>query len=275
MFKFLRGLTVVFSLLMLPFAASASEESPLTVAGATTVTVDEAIELFDQGVPFIDVRKPSDFESLPPHRITAAMVHHLAMDERLGIAHRVRHAAMERRFFEHIDFCIYNSPQTAESVRVRGRYNGPGAIALPGRKDGEPVESPRRDEVPPLKLCYIGNVIRRKGLHLLIEAMGDINGSNIELQVVGNTQTEPAYFRKLEKSIERQGLSEQIRFLGYVEDERKDEILRESHAMVMPSSHEGFGIAYLEAMRFGCVPVASASGVGVGVGVGSAPPPQT
>jgi rhodanese-related sulfurtransferase len=63
MFKFLRGLTVVFSLLMLPLAALASEESPMTVPGATTVSAEEAVALFDQGVPFIDVRSPSDWDA--------------------------------------------------------------------------------------------------------------------------------------------------------------------------------------------------------------------
>lgn len=63
MLNVLRGLTVVFSLLVLPFAALASQESPLTIPGATTVTAEEAVDLFDQGVPFIDVRKPSDFEA--------------------------------------------------------------------------------------------------------------------------------------------------------------------------------------------------------------------
>lgn len=63
MLKFLRGLTVVFSLLMLPFAAFAAQKSPLSVPGATTITVEEAVELFDQGLPFIDVRKLSDFEA--------------------------------------------------------------------------------------------------------------------------------------------------------------------------------------------------------------------
>jgi len=46
-----------------PLAAAAAELSPETVAGATTVSVDEAVELFDAGVVFVDVRKDSDFDA--------------------------------------------------------------------------------------------------------------------------------------------------------------------------------------------------------------------
>lgn len=42
-----------------PLMASA----PDNVEGATTVSVDEAYDLFEQDLPFVDVRKPSDFDS--------------------------------------------------------------------------------------------------------------------------------------------------------------------------------------------------------------------
>lgn len=40
-----------------------AEESPVSVAGATTVSTAEAAVLFDKGVPFIDVRSDSDFDA--------------------------------------------------------------------------------------------------------------------------------------------------------------------------------------------------------------------
>lgn len=45
-----------------PFAALAAT-SPETVSGATTVSPEEAGQLFDDGVAFIDVHKPSDFDA--------------------------------------------------------------------------------------------------------------------------------------------------------------------------------------------------------------------
>ncbi len=63
MFENLRASCLAATLIAVPFCAVATEEAPMSVAGATTVTVDESLELFDQGVAFVDVRKPSDFEA--------------------------------------------------------------------------------------------------------------------------------------------------------------------------------------------------------------------
>jgi len=45
--------------------------------------------------------------------------------------------------------------------------------------------------------------------------------------------------------------SGQIRFFGAVSEEEKQGLLRQSHCLVLPSRGEGFGLVYLEAMRFG------------------------
>ncbi|MFY0660256.1 MAG: rhodanese-like domain-containing protein [Shimia sp.] len=60
--NFRRTLTAGASLALLPFAVL-SATSPETVSGATTVSSEEAGQLFDDGVAFTDVRKPSDFDA--------------------------------------------------------------------------------------------------------------------------------------------------------------------------------------------------------------------
>ena len=44
-------------------SAYAAEVSPETVPGATTISAAEAKKMFDEGVPFVDVRKNSDWEA--------------------------------------------------------------------------------------------------------------------------------------------------------------------------------------------------------------------
>ncbi len=56
----------IFAVLLAIFALAIpalANLSPETVNGATTVSVEDAAELFDEGVVFIDVRKPSDYEA--------------------------------------------------------------------------------------------------------------------------------------------------------------------------------------------------------------------
>lgn len=47
---------------LLAGGSALAEESPLTVAGASTVTTAQAKALFDKGVAFIDPRKDTDFK---------------------------------------------------------------------------------------------------------------------------------------------------------------------------------------------------------------------
>jgi phosphatidylinositol alpha-1,6-mannosyltransferase len=42
-----------------------------------------------------------------------------------------------------------------------------------------------------------------------------------------------------------------VRFWGYVSNDKRDELLARSRCLVMPSTREGFGLAYAEAMRLG------------------------
>jgi glycosyltransferase involved in cell wall biosynthesis len=46
-------------------------------------------------------------------------------------------------------------------------------------------------------------------------------------------------------------LSRRVEALGSISDAELSKQLRRHHLLVMPSSYEGFGIAYLEAMGFG------------------------
>ena len=61
----MRGKILNLLLLLFIFVPSvhAGEVSPETVPGATTISAAEAKKLFDEGVPFVDVRKNSDWEA--------------------------------------------------------------------------------------------------------------------------------------------------------------------------------------------------------------------
>ncbi len=55
-------------------------------------------------------------------------------------------------------------------------------------------------------------------------------------------------------------LEARVRWLGEQPDARLQQALEASHVLVVPSSHEGFGIAYLDAMAFGVLPIGTRSG---------------
>ncbi len=55
-------MSLLVALVLLPFGPLMAA-APEHVDGATTISVDEAYEHFEQGLPFVDVRKPSDYDS--------------------------------------------------------------------------------------------------------------------------------------------------------------------------------------------------------------------
>lgn len=59
----MRMLIGAFLALLAFVMPAAAEKAPLSVDGATNVTVEQAAELFDEGVLFVDVRKGSDWEA--------------------------------------------------------------------------------------------------------------------------------------------------------------------------------------------------------------------
>lgn len=66
-----------------------------------------------------------------------------------------------------------------------------------------------------------------------------------ELWIVGGGDLRP----ELERLAVEVGVSGRVIFFGAVPDEKRDELLRRCRALVMPSSGEGFGLVYVEAMR--------------------------
>lgn len=70
---------------------------------------------------------------------------------------------------------------------------------------------------------------------------------NAELWIAGDGDLRPA----LEETAALHKVSQQVKFLGKISEEQKQQLLRQSHCLLMPSRGEGFGLVYLEAMRVG------------------------
>lgn len=101
-------------------------------------------------------------------------------------------------------------------------------------------------------LLFVGVCSVVKGLHFALEAwVNSIASTNGTFLIVGDFL--PAYAEKLAKFLSHPS----VKVLGF----RKDipEIMRQSHALVLPSLTEGFGLVVAEAMGSGCVPLVSES----------------
>ncbi|HWQ52564.1 MAG TPA: glycosyltransferase family 4 protein [Bryobacteraceae bacterium] len=88
-----------------------------------------------------------------------------------------------------------------------------------------------------------------KGYDVLIEAVGRARrcGARIELSIVGDGDDSP----RLKERARNLGLAAAVQFAGSVSDARLREEFSQCDVFALPSRSEGFGIVFLEAMRFG------------------------
>jgi len=185
-----------------------------------------------------------------------ALVHHILSEEPRGLWRNRLLALIERRFLASVDAFIHNSRTTRQTVASLIGHSCPQVIAYPaGDRFGSPLSADFIDKRAtgsgPLELLFLGNVIPRKGLIPLIEALSGIESVLWRLSVVGSLDFDPDHAARAQQLVEQYGLSDSIHFLGSLENNQLIDIVRKSHLFCMPYAYEGFGIAILEAMAFG------------------------
>ncbi len=123
----------------------------------------------------------------------------------------------------------------------------------------QPPEKKNHKENGKKRILYLGRLSVQKGVEHLILASWILNRKrgDIELVLAGDGE----HKEKLSILAKTVGMTENTRFLGFVTEEEKQALLRESHVFVAPSVYEPFGIAVVEAARHG-LPVVTTSSCG-------------
>ncbi len=193
-----------------------------------------------------------------------SLVHNLHSLEPRSAWQNDLYRVIERSYLNSVDGFIFNSKTTHNAVQALIGDQKPFIIANPPTDrlgfhlDENQIHS-RTNETNPLRLLFLGNVIPLKGLHVLLEALSHVT-FDFRLDVVGSLTVDPTYARKMQEKAKSYGLSSKVFFHGILDGEALIERFEHAQVMVMPSSYEGFGIAYLEGMGFGLPAIATTSG---------------
>jgi glycosyltransferase involved in cell wall biosynthesis len=114
------------------------------------------------------------------------------------------------------------------------------------------VEDRRYDDIPPVRVCFIGRLVPYKNCNIVIRsAAALIKEKKIWLDIVGDGWDRS----NLEALTRELGLEKEVTFHGWVPHPQAMEILARSHIMAFPSIKEFGGGVVMEAMARGVVPI--------------------
>lgn len=187
-------------------------------------------------------------------------VHHPLADE-TGLPSEVaaRFRAAEQKLLPLLSGAVCPSRVTAEALQRYGMKPDRIAITPPGTAKPA-VLRPRHWERRPLRLLTVATVTPRKGHRLLIEALATIDHTTWHLDCIGSIERDPGCVTQLRRAIAARGLEEQVSLM----DERSAALLGpaydEADLFVLPSYHEGYGMAFAEALAHGLPVVGTTAG---------------
>jgi glycosyltransferase involved in cell wall biosynthesis len=179
-----------------------------------------------------------------------ALVHHpLALET--GAPPRLM--ASERAALRHASAVIATSETTAETLRRD--YDVPAERLLVAPPGTDPAPRALRRGAHILSL---GSVTPRKGHDVLVAALGLVAHLPWRCTIAGSLHRAPDAAARLRAQIDAAGLAGRIRLAGEVED--ADALYASADLFVLASRHEGFGMAYAEALACGLPVIGTTAG---------------
>lgn len=184
------------------------------------------------------------------------MLSRYTFSHRRGALKRVFFRAIDRRNLARVGAAHFTSEQEREEAEWHGLSLSGRAHVVPPPWMGEelPRHGQRSDVRPGGTVVFLGRLNPVKNLESVIAAWPDVVAAvpGATLRLVG--QGDEAYVRTLRAAVSESGVAESVRFDGFAGEAEKAALFREADALVLPSFHENFGVAVLEALAHG-VPV--------------------
>ena len=107
------------------------------------------------------------------------------------------------------------------------------------------------------QLLFLSRIHPKKGIELLLTSLSLLRPRNWTCVIAGMGSA--AYENDLFKRVKLLGLEDIVSFKGPVYGPEKDAMFQQSHAFILPTYSENFGIAIAEAMSWG-LPVITTTG---------------
>ena len=162
-----------------------------------------------------------------------------------------RREGLTRRLLGRVDLVLANTAFTLQRARlINPELRGRGYVLHLGVGVALAGPTPEPDPVPAaVMISRLHAEERYKGHDEVIAAWPLVlkRIPDAQLWIVGEGSLQPA----LATAAEHHGVANQVRFFGRCSESEKEALLRRARCLLLPSSGEGFGLVYLEAMRLG------------------------
>ncbi len=148
---------------------------------------------------------------------------------------------------------VVNSNSTLSSIPFSKIQSE--AVIIPHAVD-KPIYSVERDiNKRPVKLLLVGRLVPVKNFNIVLQALPFFKQMNVDvsLTICGKGPVK----KDLVKLVEDYELEKNVVFTGELPRKSVESLMRQHHFLIVPSHNEGFGVATIEAMFNGCLPICS------------------
>ena len=198
-------------------------------------------------------------EAARHHRLVGFVHHPLALEIGLPLETREALALAEARLLPLLAGVLCPSRTTAWHMEEYGVARSRLLVTPPGT--AKPSSPPRRaSREGPVRLLCVATISPRKGHLLLIEALAELTDRPWQLTCIGSLTRDPDATLALEQAIARHGLGGRVLLAGEWPPERLGAAYADADCFVLPSYHEGYGMAFAEALAHGLPIVATTAG---------------
>ncbi|MGA2931582.1 MAG: glycosyltransferase [Acidimicrobiales bacterium] len=156
----------------------------------------------------------------------------------------------------------FNEAELRQAGYARTAVVPPAAIVATGPTAAEDTTGLVTPDRPGGRWLSVGRLAPNKGIEFAVMALLVTRGHHdpgATLQVVGRPVA-PSYTAALHRFVDDMGLHDAVWFSGPLSDPDLVAAMAQSHVLVIPSQHEGFGVPVIEAMTAGLPVVASRVG---------------
>jgi len=186
------------------------------------------------------------------------LVHHpLALETGLAAKQARAFANSEKRALAQVRHVIVTSNATAASLAEYGVSGDRVDVVTPGT-DPAPLLSVPKDT--PIRLLCVATLTPRKGHAVLMSALAQLTDLDWVLDCYGSLDRDPACAAEVRRQVEQLGLTDRVHLHGERDPGDLSNAYAAANAMVLPSFHEGYGMALAEALAHGLPIVSTTAG---------------